>query len=105
MEFPRWAAAGFDLELWRKTSLYELEFGLVVWICGFVSLTGLFCDFQSGILNFPDKESSQEARLKVLFQNICQQYVELGIDASNQLTRLTLSTFCSPKNKYDNFPD
>ena len=48
---------------------------------------------------------SQEMRLKELFKRILQQYQELGIDSSNQIRRLTLSTFCKPQAKYDSFPE
>lgn len=48
---------------------------------------------------------SQEIRLKELFKKILQQYQELGIDSSNQIRRLTLSTFCKPHAKHDSFPE
>jgi len=50
-------------------------------------------------------ESTQEARLKTLFRKLLEQYQEQGVDASHQVRRLQLSTFCQPKAKYSSFPD
>ena len=49
--------------------------------------------------------ATQELRIKTLFKKLCGQYEELGINSSNQVRRLQLSTFCNPKKKYDNFPE
>ena len=42
--------------------------------------------------------------MKALYQRICREYQEQGIESSNRIRRLPLSAFCNPKAKYDNFP-
>eukprot|EP00435_Cladocopium_sp_Y103_P026083 s1629_g6.t1 len=49
--------------------------------------------------------TTQEARLKEFFKRLSVLCTELGTGRSNQVRRLRLSTFCSPKQKYEVFPD
>ena len=48
--------------------------------------------------------SSQDQNLKNLWKKLCQQYLEQGISSSNQVRKLTMSSFCNPKSKQDSFP-
>ena len=52
----------------------------------------------------PGWPGKQEERLKALFHKICIQYQEQGIDSSNWIRKLTMSTFCNAKSKHDHFP-
>lgn len=52
----------------------------------------------------PGWHGTQEEKLKALYQRICREYQEQGIESSNRIRRLPLSAFCNPKAKYDNFP-
>ena len=47
---------------------------------------------------------TQEEALQTLYKKIAQQYVEQGIESSNRIKRLTFSSFCNAKSKFDNFP-
>lgn len=46
---------------------------------------------------------TQEEALQTLYKKIAQQYVEQGIESSNRIKRLTFSSFCNAKSKFDNF--
>ena len=52
----------------------------------------------------PGLGRTQDERLQALFQKICTQYQEQGVDSADRIRRLTMSTFCNPKSKHDNFP-
>lgn len=47
---------------------------------------------------------TQEEALQTLYKKIAQQYVEQGIESSNRIKRLTFSSLCNAKSKFDNFP-
>ena len=53
----------------------------------------------------PGWPGNQDARCKLLYDKILQQYQEQGTDASNRIGRLRLSNFCNPKAKFDTFPE
>lgn len=50
-------------------------------------------------------ETTQELRLKAVYRAIFKFYEELDIDSSNRIRHLHLSTFCTPQNKWDQFPE
>ena len=48
---------------------------------------------------------SQDQNLQRMYKLIRQQYLELGIESSNQIKKLTLSNFTCKNQKYDRFPE
>ena len=48
---------------------------------------------------------SQDQNLQRMYKLIRQQYLELGIESSNQIKKLTMSNFTCKNQKYDRFPE
>ena len=53
----------------------------------------------------PGWPGNQDARCKLLYDKILQQYQEEGVEASNRTGKLRLSNFCNPKAKFESFPE
>ena len=82
-------------ESFKYDTLHVLEEGLTAHV-----LANVLFD----LVVKPGLPGTQNERLTYLFRKICALYQEQGIEASDRIRKLTLSTFCSPKGKHDQFP-